>query len=174
MEKEHVEEGVEKYLKIQGNGDETMSYRMFSYQNIPGLLPVEITWINGQKQYVYDLSGKVPLESYLPGVGVEQVKAILIQILDLPDHLGDYLLATNGAVMEGEALYLDPRTETVYSVYQPDTPHHGMAAVVRLLECIMKRVKQQDQKLMFLIYDLHRQALEGGTTCQILKSYIRE
>lgn len=174
MEKKLVEEGMKKYLKIQGNGDETMSDRMFSYQNIPGFLPVEITWVNGQKQYVYDLSGKVSLESYLSGVGVDQVKAILIQILDLPDHLGDYLLDTNGAVMEGEDIYIDPRTETVYTVYQPDTPYHGMAAIVRLLEFIMKRVNQQNQELMFLIYGLHRQAMEGGATCQILKSYIRE
>ena len=41
MEKKLVEEGMKKYLKIQGNGDETMSDRMFSYQNIPGFLPVE-------------------------------------------------------------------------------------------------------------------------------------
>ena len=174
MEKELVQEGMKSYLKIQGDGDETVSDRMFSYQNIPGFLPVEITWVNGQKQYVYDLSGKIPLESYLPGAGVNQLKAVLIQILELPDQLGDYLMDTNGAVMEGEEIYIDPRTETVYTVYQPDTPYHGMAAIVRLLEFIMKRVNQQNQQLMLLIYGLHRQAMEGGATCQILKSYIKE
>lgn len=174
MEKEFVQEGMKRYLKVQGNGDETISDRMFSYQNIPGFLPVEITWVNGQKQYVYDISGKVSLETYLPRAGVDQMRKILIQILELPEQLGNYLLDTNGVVIEGEDLYIDPGTENVYAIYQLEAPHHGMVAIIRLVEFIMERVDQQNQDLMFMIYGLHRLAMEEGTTCQTLKMYMDE
>lgn len=176
MERELVQEGMSQYLKLPGSGEETIGDRMFSYQNIPGFLPVELTWVNGQKQYVYDISGKVPLESYLSdaGVGVDEMRHILSQILSLPEQLGKFLLDRNGAVIEANDLYVDPRSKELYAVYNPDTPHHGMTAIARLLEFIMGKMNQHNQDLVFFVYGLHRLALEEGTTCQILKMYMEK
>lgn len=174
MEREFVQEGMNKYVKYSGDGHETVSDRMFSYQNIPGFLPAEITWVNGEKQYIYDITGKISLENYLPGIDVEQVKKIMVQIFELPEQLGDYLLDINGALIDGEDLYVDPRTEELYAVYLPDESRYNMAAIARLIEFIMEKVNQQNQELMFFLYELHRLTIEGGTTCQILKMYMEE
>ncbi len=174
MEKELIQEGMKKYVRIPGSGEETVSDRMFLYQNIPGFLPMEITRIDGQKQYIYDLSGMIPLESYLSGANMEQVKNILIQIFSLPECLGEYLLDENGVVMNASDLYINSGTETVYAIYHPESSDYGMASIVRLLEFIMNHTNQQDSNLMFLVYDIHQKALEGGTTTQQLISYIED
>lgn len=176
MEKEIIQEALGTYLRLPGTGEETVGDRMFLYQNIFGFLSMEVTWINGQKYYVYDISGKITLEKYISdhSFDLEDVKAIFLQILDLPERLQKYLLDGNGAVIHSEYLYLDPRTREIAAVYYPVSPHQGIPAIGRLLEHIMERMDQKDKKLVFFIYGMHRLTKEDGTTRQELKRYLEE
>lgn len=176
MEKEIIQEALGTYLRLSGTGGETVGDRMFLYQNIPGFLSMEVTWINGQKYYVYDISGKITCEKYFSGrcFGMEDVRYICRQILDLPERLQTYLLDGNGAIIHPEYLYLDPRTREIAAVYYPASPHQGIQAMGRLLENIMERMNQKDQQLVFFVYGMHRLTKEEGTTRQGLKMYLEE
>ena len=55
MDREIVKDGSGNYLKISGDTRETYSDRVFFYQEIQGFLPLEIRWINGKKEYFYDI-----------------------------------------------------------------------------------------------------------------------
>ncbi len=176
MEQEIVQEGMRRYLKIVETGQETVADRMFRYQQISGFLPVELTWVNGQKQYVYDISGKVSLEHFLPDshVNAEEVRHMLGQVLALQEELGKYLLDGNGAVIHCEALYVEPQTKDVYAIYNPASPHQGIPALARLLEDMLDKINWQDQELLHFIYGLHRLTKETGTTREILKRYLEK
>ena len=58
MKQEFVQEGMRTYLKIEGDDLENVGDKMFSYQTIPGFVPMEIEWVDEKKQYVYDVTGK--------------------------------------------------------------------------------------------------------------------
>ncbi len=180
MEQEIIQEGMRRYLKILETGQETrretVADRMFRYQQISGFLPVELTWVNGQKQYVFDISGKVSLEYFLPDshVNAEEVRHMMGQILALQEELGQYLLDGNGVVIHSDALYVDPRTKDVYAIYNPESPHQGIPALARLLEDMLDKINWQDQELFHFIYGLHRLTKEKGTTREILKKYLEK
>lgn len=42
MKQEFVQEGMRTYLKIEGDDLENVGDKMFSYQTIPGFVPMEI------------------------------------------------------------------------------------------------------------------------------------
>lgn len=176
MEREIIQEGMKDYLKLAGHGVETVGDRMFYYQQIPGFLPMEVAWVNGQKQYVYDISGKITLEKFYLERSFDLADLVYIfgQIIDLPEKLGKYLLDGNGAVLQEEYLYIDARTKEIAAVFFPGSPFQGISAIGRLLEFVMDRMKQRDPQLSSFIYGMHRLIKQEGTTRQQLKSYIRE
>ena len=176
MEKEIVREALGTYLRLSAGEKETVGDRIFMYQNIPGFLSMEITWINGQKYYLYDISGKITLGKYLSGCSFDigDVRSIFRQILDLPEKLQAYLLDEKGAVIHPDYLYLDSRTGEMEAVYYPDSPYQGISAIGELLEYIMDQMDQKDQKLAFFVYGMHRLIKEEETTQQTLKGYLEE
>lgn len=176
VEREIIQDGMGCYLKLTGEGEETVGDRMFKYQKIPGFLSMDITWINGQKQYVYDISGKVTLEQYFLDMpfGVSDVKHIFSQILALPEQLNEYLLDANGAVLQEEYLYLDVRTGELAAVYYPGLSSCGIPAIGRLLEFVMDKMTQNDEPLSFFVYGMHRLTKETGVTGQQLKQYLEK
>lgn len=174
MEKETWEDGTGNYLKIRGEGEETLADRMFMYQDIPGFLPMEITWINGRKEYIYDISGKVSLSQYLTEheITKKELKDILKQIMNLCDLVQEYLLEGNKVVCQEDYIYIDQRTGEISGIYQEKSPHGGVTAVGALLEFIMKKMNAKDEALAFFVYGLHKLTKEAGMTRQLLRDYI--
>ena len=66
MKQEFVQEGMRTYLKIEGDDLENVGDKMFSYQTIPGFVPMEIEWVDEKKQYVYDVTTAVRI---IPVIG---------------------------------------------------------------------------------------------------------
>ena len=97
MKQEFVQEGMRTYLKIEGDDLENVGDKMFSYQTIPGFVPMEIEWVDEKKQYVYDVTGKLNLKQYLEkdGIGKHKVKKVMECLLSLPERLESYLLDGN-------------------------------------------------------------------------------
>lgn len=174
MEKETWEDGTGNYLKIQGEGEETLADRMFMYQDIPGFLPMEITWINGRKEYIYDISGKVSLSQYLSEQEItkKELKNIINQLIHLCDLVQEYLLEGNKVVCHEDYIYIDRRTGQASGIYQENSPHGGVAAIGALLEFIMKKIDAKDEALAFFVYGLHKLTKEAGMTRQLLREYV--
>lgn len=176
MEKEIMQQIVGNYMRLSGNGTETVADRMFMYQNIPGFLPMEVTWINGQKQYVYDISGKITCEKLFSDAAFScsDVIHIIEQILELPEQLNQFLIDGRGVVIHESYLYYDVRTKKIFAVYYPDHPYQGMGAIGRFLEFLMEQEDRTDQQTMMFIYGLHRLTKEEATTGRQLREYMGE
>ena len=67
MKNEIWQDGTGNYLKVLGGEMDDFSERIFSYQDIPGFLPMEVRRINGEKELFYPVSGKIALGQYLSG-----------------------------------------------------------------------------------------------------------
>lgn len=174
MERELWQDGTGNFLRIRGEGEENFADGIFTYQDIPGFLPMELTRINGQKEYVYDISGKISLAHYLSEkeISHEELKEILRQIMKLSDIVQEYLLEGNGVVCHEEYIYIDRRSGEVSGIYQENSPFGGIAAMGALLEFIMGKIDAKNEALSFLVYGLHERTKEAGMTRKLLRDYL--
>lgn len=176
MQQEVWQDGTGIYLKILGEGEENYADRIFQYQEIVGFLPLDITWINGQKEYVYDISGKISLAQYLAErkVSKEELKELLRQVMKLSDYAQEYLLDGNGVVYREDCIFVDSRSGQVSGIYQENTPDGGVGALGSLVEFIMKKMDAHNEEMMFWVYGFHKQTKEAGMTRQILWKYLEK
>lgn len=173
MEQEVWMDGTGNYLKIRGEGEETLADRMFQYQDIPGFLPMELIRIDGQKDYIYDISGKVSLARYLCGNDItkERLRDIIKEILKLSDTVQEYLLDGNGVVCHEEYIYIERKSGQVSGIYQEQSPYGDVKAFGSLLETVMQTMNAADESLAFFVYGMHKLTKEDGMTRRILLEY---
>lgn len=176
MEQELWQDGTGNYLKIHGDGPETVADHMFMYQNITGFLPMEIRWIDGEKEYVYDISGKVSLAQYLSESKITKKTLcdLLTGILQLSDLMQEYLLDPDGVVWQEDYIFIDKRTGKTGAIYQENSPFGGMQALGALVEFIMQRINAKDEELAFFVYGLHQRVKDTGMTRQLLLEYMEK
>lgn len=176
MQGETGQDGMGNYWKIVGEGGESYADRLFQHQQIPGFLPFEITWINGQKEYIYDVSGKVTLRQYISKYDItkDTLVDLLNQLMELSDCAQDYLLDGNGVVYEADCIYVDPSGKKISGIYQENTLLGGVKGMGGLIESMIKAMDSCEQEIMFWLYELHRQTKEPGMTRQILHKCIKK
>ena len=174
MKQEFVQEGMRTYLKIEGDDLENVGDKMFSYQTIPGFVPMEIEWVDEKKQYVYDVTGKLNLKQYLEkdGIGKHKVKKVMECLLSLPERLESYLLDGNDVRILPDCIFVDKHSEEVYGIYYPGNDCYGMTAYAAVAEFIIDHMNQKDTELAFFVYGLHKRFLEEGMTLVALREYM--
>ena len=174
MKQEFVQEGMRTYLKIEGDDLENVGDKMFSYQTIPGFVPMEIEWVDEKKQYVYDVTGKLNLKQYLEkdGIGKLKVKKVMECLLSLPERLESYLLDGNDVRILPDCIFVDKHSEEVYGIYYPGNDCYGMTAYAAVAEFIIDHMNQKDTELAFFVYGLHKRFLEEGMTLVALREYM--
>lgn len=176
MERELVQDGSGNYLRVTGGAEETFSDKIFSYQEIPGFLPPEIQRINGKKECIYDVSGKIPLAQYLSETTFteKEIRHIFLQLLDMGERLEEYLLDSNGLVVQEEFLFIERESGQVAGIFNPDLRSGNVSAFGHLSECIMEKMNQEDKELVFFIYGIHKLTKEAGCTKGMLRNYVKE
>ena len=94
MQCEVIQDGTGNYLKVRGAEREVISDRMFLYQEIPGFLPMELRRINGEKEYVFNISGRLSLKKFLDRENFSrtEIQQMFRQIFDMADSMEEYLL----------------------------------------------------------------------------------
>ena len=174
MKQEFVQEGMRTYLKIEGDDLENVGDKMFSYQTIPGFVPMEIEWVDEKKQYVYDVTGKLNLKQYLEkdGIGKHKVKKVMECLLSLPERIESYLLDGNDVRILPDCIFVDKHSEEVYGIYYPGNDCYGMTAYAAVAEFIIDHMNQKDTELAFFVYGLHKRFLEEGMTLVALREYM--
>lgn len=164
MKQEFVQEGMRTYLKIEGDDLENVGDKMFSYQTIPGFVPMEIEWVDEKKQYVYDVTGKLNLKQYLEkdGIGKHKVKKVMECLLSLPERLESYLLDGNDVRILPDCIFVDKHSEEVYGIYYPGNDCYGMTAYAAVAEFIIDHMNQKILNWHFSCMDCTKGFLKKG------------
>ena len=176
MQCEVIQDGTGNYLKVRGAEREVISDRMFLYQEIPGFLPMELRRINGEKEYVFNISGRLSLKKFLDRENFSrtEIQQMFRQIFDMADSMEEYLLDSRSVVIQEEFLYLDPGRERWEGIYHEDHKQGTAQAVGYLLEAIMEKMNQEDRELVFFIYGMHKLTRGADCTRSMLREYITE
>lgn len=176
MQSEIIQDGTGNYLKIRGTDREEISDSIFTYQEIEGFLPLELRWINGQKECIYDISGRICLRKYLEKEDFSQkdIQRLFWQIFDMADCVEEYLLDSQSIVIQEEFLFYDPSKEKWKGIYH-DGYKQGIAeSIGLLLERIMEKMDQKDKELVFFVYGMHKLTRGAGCTRNIMRNYIAD
>lgn len=176
MEQEFWQDGTGNYLKIKGEGPESVADRMFMYQNITGFLPMEIRWINGEKEYVYDTSGKISLAHYLVEEKINKkiLCHMLQELFSLSNLLQEYLLDPDGVMCHEDYIFVDRGTGRISAIFQENSSFGGIEALGKLVEYIMQKMDGKDEELALFVYGLHQRIKDRGMTLSILSDYIKK
>ncbi len=176
MKKEIIQDGTGNYLRIWEVEGNFVGDSIFLHNQPRGFLPVEIQCINGGKEYLYDISGKISLENYLSGnsFSLDEICILFDRLFAMSEEAGEYLLDQNGVVVQEEFLFLDGNIENVAGVYQPEAAMGDVEAYSRLLEFIMEKMNQKDQKLVFFVYNMHKLSKQPECTRELLKTFTEE
>lgn len=174
MDREILQDGTGNYLRVSGGRTGNFSDRIFSYQDIRGFLPLEVRRINGEKEYIYDISGKLSLKKFLDrsDFSLDSIRHLFGQIFDMAECMEEYLLDSRGVVIQEDFLYLDTVDGEWSGVYQEDNKQEIAESVGNLLELIMEKMDQKDRELVFFVYGMHKLTREAGCTRDILREYV--
>jgi hypothetical protein len=171
-----VQEGAGNYLKITAEGRDAFADKLFSYQEIAGFLPLEIRRINGNKEYYYEITGKISLGRFLreERFTLEQIKYVFRQILEMEEILEEYLLEGTGLLVHENYLFIEKNSGKIWGIYHGEQTDGDMNAVGTLLEQIMEHMNQKDRELVFFVYGMHKLTRGAGCTRRDLKKYITD
>lgn len=176
MKQELIQDGTGNYLKVTGEAKENISDKIFSFQEIRGFLPLEIRWINGRKEYIYDISGRISLARYLSETifTETEIRNIFLQIFEMAERLEEYLLDSNDMVIHEDFLYIEKVTGQIAGIFSQGSQNGNIHAMGNLLEYIMEKMNQEDRELVFFIYGMHKLTKGAGCTRSVLKDYVKE
>ncbi len=174
MEQEIVQEESGNYIKIKGKAGETRSEKIFSYEDIPCFLPLEIRCINGVKEYYYPISGKVTLKQYLTETEfhLKDIKILFAALFEMVEVLEDYLLDSRGLMIREDMIFIERNSQKIYGIYQEDNEKDFVVSIGGLLEFIMEKMNQKEKDLVFFVYGMHKQTKEENCSRQMLKEYV--
>lgn len=174
MEYQRIQKGSEIYISMKPKTGKMRTEKLFSYEEMPGFLPLEVRLVNGEKEYCYPISGKITLRQYLTETAfhLSDIQALFFSLLDMMQLLEEYLLDSRGLMIGEEVLFVDVRTHQIYGIYGEEDGEELIPAMSRLLEFIMEKMNQKEKDLVFFVYGMHKQTKETNCSVQDLRQYL--
>lgn len=176
MNAEYVQEGAGNFLRMISEEKENFADEMFLHQEIPGFLPMEIRKINGKKEILYNVTGKIPLLVYMKEniVTLSDMRTFFSSIFDLQDELEEYLLDGCRLMIHPEYLYVERDGKHLWGIYREGSHNGNVAALGTFLEAVMEVMNQKDRDLVFFVYGMHKLTKSEGCTRADLREYLEK
>lgn len=151
------------YMCVKGQEEIAEEYElnMIKAEHVPYLLELEVVESDGEKNYLYDISGKQQMEDYLSGkkMGYEMLWKLLSSVRELCNVLPDYLLRENGICLKEEYIYVNLGDGSLSFTYLPFWNESLQDAFARCMEQILRKIDHQDQAATELAYQIYQLSL---------------
>jgi hypothetical protein len=151
-------------MKIKAAGEQGFDERMMMKQQIPGLLPMEKCFMDGEGQFWYDISGKQSLDTFcrMKPVGLVFLEQMVHSICDEIGILEQHLVDADCLCLAPEMVYVSNRTEELTFTAIPGRTKDVATAFRELMEHLLTRVDHKDPKAVQLAYDIYEKTLDEG------------
>lgn len=158
MEFEMMESSSGIYLRITGEAGECFGDELVCHRTPEGILPMRLHKVDGEKEYVYDLSGVIPLKKYFSEhpLTAGEVKELLEGVFQCYKQAQQYLLEPEHLVIDPEYIFYSTAQKKWKIPYCGGYKKGVMDGVARVLECLMDYMDGADQKLCRQIYGFTR------------------
>lgn len=169
---EYIKDMQSSYLLLKGMEGSTLGYgsKMLLYNQIPGLLKVEIRCFDELNVYYYDISGKKTiLDNYDKiSLKLEDIKYIITCIIKILEGSQEYLLYENDFIIEPEYVFIDPNTKQIFLCHLVGYQVIVQSQISSFIEYLMNKVDYKDEKAVLLVYSLYKESREVNCTYEKL------
>ncbi len=169
------------YLVLSGKTEEREDYQlqMVLENRIPGLLPMEVKLREGKKELYYDVSSLQPLgriyeRKELRG---EEIRKVLVGILDILGGLRDYLLDENGVVLDPQYIFTEMESGAVRLLFCPATEEGTEKEedpMLQLAEFLMEHADHRDPQAALFAYRIYQTVRKGNYVMADLRRILEE
>lgn len=164
------------YLVIEGTRqEEGYEIPMLRENVIPGLLRTDVRYMNGMRQFHYEISAKVSLvQNYeRENLGYEEIKALIEALLQTIHTLKNYMMDAKGILLDPEFIFCEKGM--YYFCYYPEQEMTLAEAFHKLTEYMVREVDYRDEKGVHLAYVMHKATMEENYSIeQIMDEFLEE
>jgi hypothetical protein len=156
----------QSYMIIERDLDSDPSYELeiFSYNKVPGLLPIQMETTDGMLRFWYEITGRQSLADFLRRrkVDMELIHTLFLELKKVCGVLQDYLLTEAGVLLEAEYIYLDFEQQHAEFVYLPGLDGDIRSYFRNLMEQILQNLNHNNKKAVNVAYEVYQRTLQEG------------
>lgn len=165
------------YMILEGTEGDREDYQivMLKENEIPGILNMDVRYVDNQSQYYYDISGKTSFKILHEKVNLtlDDMRRLVNDLLQAIQILKKYMLDGKCLLLEPE--YIFREDETYYFCYYPSCQQDIKEEFHRLTEFFVREVNYKDEEGVHFAYTLHKATMEENYSIEeIMKNLIPE
>lgn len=164
------------YMKIPAGIHAGLDERLMLRRKIPGALPVEKAYVDGNGQYWYNISGKQSLDVYcrVKPVGIELIERLIVSICSEMEILEWNLIHTSCLCLDPELIFVtNSNQEFIFTIY-PDGAGGVEKEFEQLMEYLLTKIDHKDTQAVQTAYSIYEQSLKEGYSIMDLRSKIMD
>lgn len=165
------------YLILEGEEGDKEDYQivMLKENDIPGILKMDVRYVDNQSQYYYDISGKTSFKMLHEKINLSlhDMKCLVNDLLQAIQTLKKYMLDGNCILLDSE--YIFRELETYYFCYYPNNQKDIRQEFHKLTEFFVREVDYKDEEGVHFAYTLHKATMEENYSIEeIMKQFVPE
>ena len=162
MKKFYTNDLRRAYLVLESEGcyEEDFQVWMLRENEIPGLLKIQMKYVDEMTQYHYDISGKVSLKTMFEKhkLQCKEIRGIVNDLLETMQEMKKYMLDSSKLIIDPEFIFFEK--EQYYFCYHPSSDDKLAEKFHHLTECFVREVDYQDDEGVYMAYMLHKATME--------------
>lgn len=162
------------YMILDSEEERKEDYQiiMLKENDIPGILNMDVRYMDNQSQYYYDISGKTSFKMIYEKVNLtaDDMKRLVNDLLHTIQVLKKYML-------DGRCILLDPEyifceQEKYFFCYYPDCKQNMENEFHMLTEFFVREVNYKDEDGVHFAYTIHKATMEENYSIEdIMKRF---
>ena len=148
---------------------------MLKENDIPGILKLDVRFIDNISHYYYDISGKTSFKTLHEKINLnlDDMKRLVSDLLKAIQNLKRYMLDGTCILLEPD--YIFQNQEEYFFCYYPSGNPDIREAFHRLTEFFVREVNYQDEEGVHFAYTLHKATMEENYSIEeIMKKMVSE
>lgn len=163
------------YMILEGEegGREDYQTVMLKENEIPGILNMDVRYVDNQSQYYYDISGKTSFKILHEKVNLtmDDMRQLVNDLLQAIQTLKKYMLDSKCILLDPEYIFCEDKT--YYFCYYPSCGQNIGEEFHRLTEFFVREVNYKDEEGVHFAYTLHKATMEENYSIEeIMKNLI--
>lgn len=166
----------QSFLVLEGEEgwEEDFQTRMLNENNIPGILKINVKFVDNKVFYYYDISGKNSLKTIYEKAKLkrDQIKKLVEDVIQTIRETQKYMLDGTGIILDPEYIYFED--EKYYFCYYPRCDRDLRKEFHKLTEFFVREVDYKDREGVHLAYTLHKETMEEHYSIEKIMEGIHE
>ena len=148
--------------------------KMIVNNNIKGILPTHLEFVNNTPSFCYNITGLQSLSIILESRPLDYnlLCRLICEIYNTLLACEDYMLDIDKLLFKPENLFLSPDYSSIGLCYLPFKEESFSFSLTHLFDYLLKNVNHKDEKCVYVTYSLHNHCLNNDITPNSLISFI--